>query len=50
MRILSVDCEMVESINGVYELARISVINYDFESIYETLVKPSNAVKDYHTQ
>ena len=49
MKILSIDCEMVETSMG-YELARISVINYEYETIYESLVKPSNPIVNYHTK
>lgn len=49
MKVLSIDCEMVET-NVGYELARISVINLEYESIYECLVKPSNKVVNYHTK
>ena len=46
--ILSVDCEMVETAAG-YELARISVINYEYETIYESFAKPQNPITNYHT-
>lgn len=47
-KVLSVDCEMVETAAG-YELARISIINFEYETIYESLVKPTNPIINYHT-
>ena len=49
MNILTIDCEMVESIKGTFELARISILNYDYEVVYESYVKPTSQVKDYLT-
>lgn len=49
-KIISIDCEMVETREGGHELARISVINYDYEPIYETLVRPQNHIINYHTE
>lgn len=49
MKLLSIDCEMVET-NVGYELARISIINFDYESVYECLVKPANHIVNYHTK
>ena len=48
MKLLSIDCEMVETTVG-YELARISIINLEYESVYECLVKPANQIVNYHT-
>lgn len=44
-----VDCEMVRTTLGV-ELARISVVDENYKSIYETLVKPKSVVVDYLTE
>lgn len=45
-----VDCEMCRTSVGVNELTRISIINENHESIYETLVCPQNKIVDYLTQ
>lgn len=45
-----VDCEMCRTSSGVNELTRISIINEEHESIYETLVCPQNKIIDYLTQ
>lgn len=45
----AVDCEMCRTSAGVNELTRISIINEDHESIYETLVCPRNKIIDYLT-
>uniref|UniRef100_A0A0K8S9A1 Exonuclease domain-containing protein n=2 Tax=Lygus hesperus TaxID=30085 RepID=A0A0K8S9A1_LYGHE len=47
--IWAVDCEMCETCQGS-ELTRISVINEDFEVVYESLVKPHNPITNYLTQ
>lgn len=44
-----VDCEMCRTSAGVNELTRISIINENHESIYETLVCPQNKIVDYLT-
>lgn len=43
-----VDCEMVKTQTGV-ELARISIVDENYKSVYETLVKPKSVVVDYLT-
>lgn len=45
----AVDCEMCRTSAGVNELTRISIINENHESIYETLVCPRNKIVDYLT-
>lgn len=45
-----VDCEMCRTSAHVNELTRISIINEDHKSIYETLVCPQNKIVDYLTQ
>lgn len=45
-----VDCEMCRTSAGMNELTRISIINENHESIYETLVCPQNKIVDYLTQ
>ncbi|XP_067648146.1 RNA exonuclease 5 [Eurosta solidaginis] len=44
-----VDCEMCKTIVGHNELTRISIVNEKFETIYETLVMPTNKIVDYLT-
>ncbi|XP_055315278.1 RNA exonuclease 5 isoform X2 [Sitodiplosis mosellana] len=44
-----VDCEMCRTSVGVNELTRISIIDENHESIYETLVCPRNKIVDYLT-
>lgn len=46
----ALDCEMCRTSAGVNELTRISIINENHESIYETLVCPQNKIVDYLTQ
>ncbi|KAI8114941.1 putative RNA exonuclease NEF-sp [Lucilia cuprina] len=45
-----VDCEMCRTIKGVNELTRISIVNENCETVYETLVRPTNKIVDYLTQ
>lgn len=45
----ALDCEMCRTSAGVNELTRISIINEQHESIYETLVCPRNKIIDYLT-
>lgn len=46
--ILSIDCEMVETKKGI-ELARITIVDIDFEPVYDVLVRPQNEVVNYNT-
>lgn len=46
-RLLTLDCEMVETAKG-YELARISIINEEYEEIYNKFVRPKGTIKNYH--
>lgn len=45
----ALDCEMCRTSSGMNELTRISIINENHESIYETLVCPTNKIVDYLT-
>lgn len=45
----ALDCEMCRTAVGVNELTRISIINENHESIYETLVRPQHKIIDYLT-
>lgn len=44
-----VDCEMCRTVVGHNELTRISIVNEDFQTVYETLVMPTNKIVDYLT-
>ncbi|XP_055914005.1 RNA exonuclease 5 [Eupeodes corollae] len=45
-----VDCEMCQTTSGRNELTRISIVNEKFETVYETLVMPTNKIVDYLTK
>lgn len=45
----ALDCEMCRTSAGINELTRISVINEQHTSIYETLVRPQYKIIDYLT-
>lgn len=45
-----VDCEMCRTCLGYNELTRISIVNEDHKTIYESLVLPSNKIIDYLTK
>lgn len=43
------DCEMCRTIKADNELARVSIVDENYNSVYETLVRPSNTIVDYLT-
>ena len=43
------DCEMCRTVKGENELARVSIVDENYHSVYETLVRPSNKIIDYLT-
>lgn len=43
------DCEMVRTAKAENELARVSIVDENYQSVYETLVRPSNPIIDYLT-
>ncbi|XP_055845045.1 RNA exonuclease 5 [Episyrphus balteatus] len=45
-----VDCEMCRTTTGQNELTRISIVNEQYETVYETLVMPTNKIVDYLTK
>lgn len=47
--VLALDCEMVKTEGDHFELARISMINWDGEVVLDELVKPKRPVVDYLT-
>ena len=46
--ICGIDCEMCSTDIGL-ELTRITVISINNGIVYDTLVKPSRPIRDYHT-
>lgn len=44
------DCEMCRTVKGENELARVSIVDENYESVYESLVRPDNRITDYLTQ
>ncbi|XP_020297543.1 putative RNA exonuclease NEF-sp isoform X2 [Pseudomyrmex gracilis] len=46
----SLDCEMCMTTSGNLELTRISVVDESMNIIYDSLVKPVNAITNYLTQ
>lgn len=43
------DCEMCKTVKAENELARVSIVDENYESVYETLVRPTNRIVDYLT-
>ncbi|KAK3599309.1 hypothetical protein CHS0354_028674 [Potamilus streckersoni] len=48
--LLAVDCEMCLTVVGKHEVTRVSIVNEELETVYDTLVKPDNPIKDYLTR
>ncbi|MES1903221.1 MAG: RNA exonuclease 1, partial [Paramarteilia canceri] len=48
LKLFSMDCEMVYTTNG-NEVARISIIDEDFENFFDSLILPSGEIIDYNT-
>ena len=46
---MAIDCEMVLTTEGS-ELARISIINFNYEVVYDWFVKPQGVVTNYLTK
>lgn len=44
-----VDCEMCRTIKAENELARVSIVDENYKSIYESFVRPDNKIIDYLT-
>lgn len=49
INIVAIDCEMVTTEFG-FELARVSVVDYDYKVIMDELVMPTNPILDYNTK
>lgn len=47
--IFGLDCEMCRTVKAENELTRVSIIDENYQSIYETLVKPDNKITNYLT-
>ncbi|XP_069694288.1 RNA exonuclease 1 homolog [Periplaneta americana] len=47
--VYALDCEMCYTTVGL-ELSRVTVIDQDMNTVYETLVKPGNPIIDYNTR
>lgn len=47
--VYALDCEMCCTTKG-FELIRVSVVGWDFEPVYDTLVKPQGKILDYKTE
>ena len=48
MTVYALDCEMCQTSQGL-ELTRICVLDWDGNPVYDTFVKPANAITDYLT-
>ncbi|XP_022688945.1 RNA exonuclease 1 homolog [Varroa jacobsoni] len=48
-KVYALDCEMIYTTRGT-ELARVSMVDMNLRTIYETKVKPRNPVLDYNTR
>lgn len=47
--VYALDCEMCYTTVGL-ELTRVTVVDRDLNTVYESLVKPGNPVIDYNTR
>lgn len=47
--LFGLDCEMIKAVTNRHEVARVSLVNENFQSVYETLVRPELQIKDYLT-
>jgi RNA exonuclease 1 len=47
--VYALDCEMCYTTLGL-ELTRVTVIDRDLNTVYESLVKPENPIIDYNTR
>ncbi|CAK68222.1 unnamed protein product (macronuclear) [Paramecium tetraurelia] len=49
MNIFAIDCEMVQTENRL-ELARVSIVDYNYRVVLDILVKPQTIILDYNTK
>lgn len=49
VQVFALDCEMCYTTKGL-ELTRVTIVNADCKTVYETLVKPFNPIIDYNTR
>ena len=49
LQVYSMDCEMCYTTLGL-QLTRVTVINKDLKSVFESIVKPSHTIVDYNTR
>ncbi|CAD8112194.1 unnamed protein product [Paramecium primaurelia] len=49
MNIFAMDCEMVQTENRL-ELARVSIVDYNYNVVLDILVKPQTKILDYNTK
>ncbi|CAD8126322.1 unnamed protein product [Paramecium sonneborni] len=49
MNIFAIDCEMVQTENKL-ELARVSIVDYNYQVVLDILVKPQTKILDYNTR
>lgn len=47
--VYAVDCEMVYTVKGM-ELARVTLVNSDFDTVIEMKILPSTPIIDYNTR
>ena len=47
--VFAVDCEMCYTTVGL-ELTRVTLINLNLETVYESIVRPSHPIVDYNTR
>jgi RNA exonuclease 1 len=48
-KVIAIDCEMCMTGGSVFELTRVSVVDWDGTVLMDELVKPSNPITDYVT-